>query len=60
LPADRARAFGAVYTAATAASAIAYATAGPLVGLTGPRGAFLIAGTGMLTGLAVLGPALSR
>jgi hypothetical protein len=57
LPADRARAFGAVYTAA---SAIAYATAGPLVGLTGPRGAFLIAGTGMLTGLAVLGPALSR
>ena len=54
------RAFGAVYTAATAASAIAYAAAGPLVGLTGPRGAFLIAGTGMLTGLAVLGPALRR
>lgn len=57
------RAFGAVYTAATAAtaaSAIAYAAAGPLVGLTGPRGALLIAGVGMLAGLAVFAPALGR
>lgn len=52
------RAFGAVYTAAQVASAIAYGAAGPLVALTGPRGAFLIAGVGMLAGLAVLGPAL--
>ena len=54
------RAFGAVYTAATAASANAYAAAGPLVGLTGPRGALLIAGVGMLAGLAVFAPALGR
>jgi MFS family permease len=52
------RAFGAVYTAAMAASAIAYAAAGPLVALIGPRGVFLIAGAGMLAGLAVLAPAL--
>ena len=54
------RAFGAVYTAAQAASAIAYAAAGPLVGFTGPRGAFVIAGVGMLAGLAVFAPALGR
>jgi MFS family permease len=53
------RAFGAVYTAATGASALAYAGAGPLVALTGPRVVFLIAGAGMLAGLAVLAPALA-
>jgi hypothetical protein len=52
------RAFGAVYTAAVAASAIAYAAAGPLVALAGPQVVFLIAGAGMLAGLAVLAPAL--
>lgn len=52
------RAFGAVYAAAQLASAVAHVGAGPLVALTGPRGALLIAGTGMLAGLAVLGPAL--
>ncbi len=54
------RAFGAVYTAAQLGSAIAFAGAGPLVALTGPRIAFLIAGAGTLAGLAVLGPALRR
>lgn len=54
------RAFGTVYATAHTASAIAYATAGPLVALTGPRAAFIIAGTGMLGGLAVLMPALGR
>jgi hypothetical protein len=52
-------AFGAVYAAAQLASSIAYAAAGPLVTLTGPRTTFLIAGTGMLAGLAVIGPALT-
>jgi MFS family permease len=54
------RAFGAVYTAAQLASAIAYAAAGPLVALAGPRGAFLVAGTGTLAALGVLVPALTR
>jgi len=53
------RAFGAVYAAAQLASAIAYSAAGPLVTLAGPRATFLIAGTGTLAGLAVLGPALT-
>jgi MFS family permease len=53
------RAFGAVYAAAQLASALAYAAAGPLVALTGPRATFLIAGTGMLAGLAIIGPALT-
>jgi MFS family permease len=52
------RVFGAVYTAAQAGSGIAYAAAAPLVALTSPRIAFFIAGTGMLTGLLVLIPAL--
>src|SRR5487761_533564 len=38
-------------------SAIAYGAAGLLVALTGPRVTFLIAGTGMLAGLANIGPA---
>jgi MFS family permease len=54
------RAFGAVYAAAQLASAIAYSAAGPLVSLTGPRGTFLIAGTGTLAGLAILRAALTR
>jgi len=53
------RAFGAVYAAAQLASSLAYATAGPLITLTGPRTTFLIAGAGMLTGLAVIAPALT-
>jgi len=53
------RAFGTVYAAAQLASVIAYAAAAPLVALTGPRAAFVIAGTGMLAGLAVLVPALA-
>jgi hypothetical protein len=53
------RAFGTVYGAAQLASAIAYIAAGPLVALTGPRATFLIAGTGMFTGLAVIGPAFT-
>jgi MFS family permease len=52
------RAFGAVYAAAQLAAAIAYAAAGPLVTLTGPRVAFGVAGTGMLAGLAIFVPAL--
>lgn len=52
------RAFGAVYAAAQLASAIAYAAAGPLVAVAGPRATFLVAGTGMLAGLAILVPAL--
>jgi len=54
------RAFGVVYGSAQLASAIAYAAAGLLVALTGPRVTFLIAGAGMLAGLAILGPALTR
>jgi len=54
------RAFGAVYASAQLASAIAYSAAGPLVALTSPRVTFLIAGTGMLAGLAILWPALAR
>jgi MFS family permease len=54
------RAFGAVYASAQLASAIAYAAAGLLVALTGPRVTFLIAGTGMFAGLAILVPALTR
>ena len=53
------RAFGAVYAAAQLASGLAYAAAGSLVTFTGPRTTFLIAGTGMLAGLAVIGPALT-
>ncbi len=49
------RAFGTVYTAAQLASAIAYATAGPLVALAGPRNAFLVAGAGTLAALGFLG-----
>jgi MFS family permease len=52
------RVFGAVSTAAQAGSGIAYAVAGPVVALTGPRTTFMIAGTGMLAGLLVLVPAL--
>ena len=51
-------AFGTVYAAAQLASSIAYAAAGPLVTLTGPRATFLIAAAGMLTSLAVIVPAL--
>ncbi|MBV9206606.1 MAG: MFS transporter [Actinobacteria bacterium] len=59
VPADLlGRAFGAVYAAAQLASAIAYAAAGPLVTLTGPRTTFLIAGAGTLAGLVILRPAL--
>jgi MFS family permease len=54
------RAFGAVYASAQLASAIAYVAAGLLVALAGPRLTFLMAGTGMLAGLAILGPALAR
>src|SRR6266851_3608643 len=46
------RGFGAAYAAAQLASSLAYAAAAPLVALTGPRTTFLIAGTGMLAGLA--------
>jgi len=53
------RGFGAAYAAAQLASSLAYAAAAPLVALTGPRTTFLIAGTGMLAGLAVIGPALT-
>lgn len=51
-------AFGTVYAAAQLASSIAYAAAGPLVALTGPRATFGIAAAGMLAGLAVIAPAL--
>ncbi len=54
------RGFRAVYASAQLASAIAYSAAGPLVALTSPRVTFLIAGTGMLAGLAILWPALAR
>jgi MFS family permease len=54
------RAFGMVYASAQLASAIAYAGAGPLVALAGPRGTFLIAGCGMLAGLAIVAPGLAR
>ncbi|MBB4907490.1 MFS transporter [Actinophytocola algeriensis] len=46
------RAFGAVATAAQLGSAVAYVAAGPLIGLVGPAGAFLVGGIG--TGLALL------
>jgi len=52
------RVFGAVATAAQAGAGIAYAAAGPVVALTGPRITFFIAGAGMLAGLLVLMPAL--
>jgi MFS family permease len=52
------RVFGAVSTAAQAGNAVAYAAAGPLIALTGARIAFIIAGTGMLSGLLVLVPAM--
>ncbi len=54
------RAFGYASAQLTSAVVIAYVAAGLLVALTGPRVTFLIAGTGMLTGLAILGPALTR
>ncbi|HEX9032590.1 MAG TPA: MFS transporter [Streptosporangiaceae bacterium] len=52
------RAFGSVYAAAQLASAIAYGTAGVLVAVIGPRLTLLVAGTGMLAGLVIIGPAL--
>jgi len=52
------RAVGGVCAAAQLASSLAYAAAGSLVMVTGARATFLIAGTGMLAGLAVIGPAL--
>ncbi len=52
------RAFGAVYGAAQLGSSIAYLAAAPLVAAAGPRVAFVLAGLGMLTGLAAFGPAL--
>jgi MFS family permease len=54
------RAFGTVYTAAVLASVIAYAAAGPLVALAGPRGAFLVAGAGTLAALGLLVPVLTK
>jgi MFS family permease len=46
------RAFGAIATAAQLGSAVAFVAAGPLIGLVGPRGAFLTGGLG--TGLALI------
>ena len=57
-PAMLGRVFGALATAAQAGAGIAYAAAAPVVALTSPRITFLIAGAGMLAGLAVLVPAL--
>ena len=52
------RAFGAVATAAQLGSAVAYVAAGPLIGLVGPRGAFLLGGVGTALALLVAMPAL--
>ena len=52
------RAFGAVATAAQLGSAVAYVVAGPLIGLVGPRGAFLVGGIGTALALLVALPAL--
>ncbi len=52
------RAFGAVATAAQLGSAVAYAAAGPLIGLVGPRGAFLLGGVGTAFAVVVAIPAL--
>lgn len=54
------RVFGAVGTSAQAGSAIAYAAAGPLVGLTGARVTLFVAAAGALVGLAALTPVLRR
>jgi MFS family permease len=52
------RVFGAVSTAAQAGNGIAYASAGFVVAAAGARAAFLIAGIGTASGLAILVPAL--
>jgi MFS family permease len=52
------RAFGAVATAAQLGSAVAYVAAGPLLAAIGPRGTFLVAGTGCAAALLVALPAL--
>ena len=52
------RAFGAVATAAQLGSAVAYVAAGPLIGLVGPQGAFLLGGAGTALALLVALPAL--
>ena len=40
--------------------AVAYLAASALIALTSPRVTFLIASAGMLTGLLILGPALTK
>jgi MFS family permease len=52
------RAFGAIATAAQLGSAVAFVVAGPLIGLLGPRGAFLLGGAGTALALLVALPAL--
>jgi MFS family permease len=53
------RAFGVVYASAQLAAVAAYSAGSLLVGYAGPRATFLIAGTGTLAGLFILGPALA-
>jgi MFS family permease len=52
------RAFGAVATAGQLGSAVAYASAAPLVTVLGPRAVFLIAGVGCGLALLIAVPAL--
>lgn len=52
------RAFGAIGTGAQLGSAVAYVAAGPLIGLVGPAGAFLVGGIGTALALVVALPAL--
>jgi MFS family permease len=50
------RVFGAVGTAAQLGASLAYAGAGPLVAVAGPRGAFLIAAAGVFSVLVLRRP----
>ena len=52
------RVFGTVGTAAQLGAALAYAGAGPLVSLAGPRAVFVLGGAGTLATLLALAPAL--
>lgn len=54
------RVFGIVYGGTYVASGLAYAAGGPLLDRFSPRGVFLVAGGGMLVGLAIVWRLLPR